>query len=51
MKLNSCRGIGSDGDGLLTPYVPEGITGYDDDDDETTGIAHDEKTGCTALQS
>jgi hypothetical protein len=24
--------IGSDGDVLLTPYVPKGITGYDDDD-------------------
>jgi len=34
MKLNSWRGIGSDGDVLLTPYVPEGITGYDDDDDD-----------------
>jgi len=37
MKLNSWRGIGSDGDGLLTPYVPEGITGCDDDDDDDTG--------------
>ena len=31
MKLNSWRGTGSDGDVLLTPYVPEGITGYDDE--------------------
>jgi hypothetical protein len=23
-----------DGDVLLTPYVPKGITGYDDDDDD-----------------
>ena len=34
MKLNSWREIGSDGDVLLTPCVPEGITGYDDDDDD-----------------
>ena len=34
MKLNSWRGIGLDGDVLLTPYVPEGITGYDDNDDK-----------------
>ena len=33
MKLNSWRGIGSDGDVLLTPYVPEGITGHDNDDE------------------
>ena len=33
MKLNSWRGIGSDDGVLLTPYVPEGIMGYDDDDD------------------
>jgi hypothetical protein len=26
--------IGSDGDILLTPYVPYGITGTDDDDDD-----------------
>jgi hypothetical protein len=26
--------IGSDGDILLTPYVPQGITGTDDDYDE-----------------
>jgi len=26
--------MGSDGNVLLTPYVPKGITGYDDDDDE-----------------
>jgi hypothetical protein len=30
--------IGSDGDVLLTPYVPKGITGYDDDDDEDINI-------------
>jgi len=29
LKWNSWRRIGSDGDVLLTPYVPEG---YDDDD-------------------
>jgi len=28
--------IESDGDVLLTPYVPNGITGYDDDDDACT---------------
>ena len=32
MKLRSWPEIGSDGDVLLTPYVPEGITGNDDDD-------------------
>jgi hypothetical protein len=26
--------IGPDGDVLLTPYVPQGITGIDDDDDD-----------------
>ena len=33
MKLSSWPKIGSDGDVLLMPYVPKGITGYDDDDD------------------
>jgi hypothetical protein len=39
VKLNSWQEIGSDGDVLLTPYVPKGITGYDDedDDDDTPG--------------
>ena len=32
VKLNSWPEIGSDGDVLLTPYVPKGITGYDDDE-------------------
>ena len=32
-KLSSWPEIGSDGDVLLTPYVPKGITGHDDDDD------------------
>ena len=32
MKLNSWPEIGSDGDVLLMPYVPKGITGYDDDE-------------------
>ena len=31
MKLSSWLEIGSDDDVLLTPYVPKGITGYDDD--------------------
>jgi hypothetical protein len=31
VKLSSWPEIGSDGDVLLTPYVPKGITGYDDD--------------------
>ena len=31
MKLNSWPETGSDSDVLLTPYVPKGITGYDDD--------------------
>jgi hypothetical protein len=34
VKLNSWPEIGSDGDVLLMPYVPKGITGYDDDDDD-----------------
>jgi len=33
------RNIGSDGDVLLTPYVPKGITGYDDDDDDIFIVA------------
>jgi hypothetical protein len=33
--LSSWPEIGSDGDVLLTPYVPKGITGYDGDDDES----------------
>jgi hypothetical protein len=33
VKLSSSPEIGLDGDVLLTPYVPKGITGYDDDDD------------------
>ena len=37
MKLSSWQEIGSDGDVLLTPYVPKGITGYDDDDYEYRG--------------
>ena len=32
MKLSSWPETGSDGDVLLTPCVPKGITGYDDDD-------------------
>ena len=36
MKSNSWRGTGSDSDVLLTPCVPEGITGYDDDDIKCT---------------
>jgi hypothetical protein len=30
VKLSSWPEIGSDGDVLLTPYVPKRITGYDD---------------------
>jgi hypothetical protein len=30
VKLSSWPEIGSDCDVLLTPYVPKGITGYDD---------------------
>jgi hypothetical protein len=33
VKLNSWPEIVSDGDVLLKPYVPKGITGYVDDDD------------------
>jgi succinate dehydrogenase flavin-adding protein (antitoxin of CptAB toxin-antitoxin module) len=32
-KWSSWPEIALDGDVLLTPYVPKGITGYDDDDD------------------
>ena len=38
MKLSSWPEIGSDGDVLLTPYVPKGITGYDGDDDDDVGL-------------
>ena len=38
MKLSSWPEIGSDGEVLLTPYVPKGITGYDDDDDDDETI-------------
>ena len=34
MKLSNWPEIGSDGDVLLTTYVPKGITGYDDDEDD-----------------
>jgi hypothetical protein len=34
VNLSSWPEIGSDGDVLMTPYVPKGITGYDDDDIE-----------------
>ena len=34
VKLSSWPEIGSDGDILLTPYVPKRITGHDDDDDD-----------------
>jgi len=34
MKLNSWLETGLDGSVLLMPYVPKGITGYDDDDDD-----------------
>jgi hypothetical protein len=36
VKLNSWPEIGSDGDVLLMPYVPKGITGYDDEDESTS---------------
>jgi hypothetical protein len=32
VKLSSWSEIGSDGNVLLTPCGPKGITGYDDDD-------------------
>jgi hypothetical protein len=32
VKLSSWPEIGSDGNVLLKPYVPKGITGYDNDD-------------------
>jgi hypothetical protein len=32
IKLRSWPEIGPDGDVLLAPYVPKGITGEDDDD-------------------
>jgi hypothetical protein len=40
VKLSSWPEIGSDGDVLLTPYVPKGITGYDDDDDDIYIYTH-----------
>jgi hypothetical protein len=40
VKLSSWPEIGSDGDVLLTPYVPKGITGYDDDDDTVEIFMH-----------
>ena len=40
MKLNSWLETGLDGDVLLTPYVPKGITGYDDDDDDDDGLCN-----------
>ena len=41
VKLSSWPEIGSHGDVLLTPYVPKGITGYDDDDDDDKKILRD----------
>jgi hypothetical protein len=41
VKLNSWQEIGSDGDVWLTPYVPKGITGYDDDDDDYNKCTYD----------
>jgi hypothetical protein len=41
VKLNSWPEIGSDGDILLTPYVPKGIIGYDDDDDDDDDTRQD----------
>ena len=38
VKLSSWPEIGSDGDVLLTPYVPKGITEHDDDDDDDDEI-------------
>ena len=40
VKLSSWLEIVSDGDVLLTPYVPKGITGYDDDDDDEYHSIH-----------
>ena len=48
MKLSSWPEIGSDGDVLLTPYVPKGITGHDgDDDDDYVLVKH---TGMTYVK-
>ena len=54
MKLSSWPEIGSDGDVLLTPYVPKGITGYDDDDvpripKNNTALFEDSKTSLVFL--
>jgi len=38
MKLNSWLETGLDGDVLLTPYVPKGITGYDDEYSSKSGF-------------
>ena len=40
MKLSSWPEIGSDGNVLLTPYVPKGITRHDDDDDDERHDKH-----------
>ena len=45
MKLSSWPEIGSDGDVLLTPYVPKRITGYDDDDDDECKLPDDGPSG------
>jgi len=52
VKLNSWPEIGSDGDILLTAYVPKGITGYDDDSflleaESTPGPQCNRKDYCT----
>jgi hypothetical protein len=43
VKLSSWPEIGLDGDVLLTPYVPKGITGYDDDDESMPGEGEEEE--------
>jgi hypothetical protein len=40
VKLSSWPEIESDDDVLLTHYVPKGITGYDDDDDDVCICIH-----------
>ena len=47
MKLSSWPEIGSDGDVLLTPYVPKGITGHHDDDDDSQIVCEVGKCYCS----
>jgi hypothetical protein len=49
VKLSSWPEIASDGDVLLKPYVPKGITGYDDDYDDDDDDDTDKYIHCQML--